>query len=74
MKVNITEAKTDLSKLIRLVESGSEDVIWIYRYNKPVAKITRAATAPAAKRIGIAKGRLQSPKDLDMDIQEQFRI
>lgn len=75
MEVNIAEAKTDFSKLVRLVENGSEDVIWICRYNKPVAKLTKASSAPTANRIGIAKGKLQSPKDLDMDndqIEEMF--
>lgn len=38
MNVNIVEAKAEFSKLVRLVETGREDVIWICRYNKPVAK------------------------------------
>ena len=38
MQVNILEAKTELSKLIRLIETGREDQIIIARYGKPVAK------------------------------------
>lgn len=67
MEVNIAEAKTDLSKLVRLVESGTEEVIWICRYNKPVAKLVSAGNIPVSKRIGVARDRLKSPEDLDMD-------
>lgn len=67
MDVNIAEAKTDLSNLIRMVESGREQTIWICRYNKRVAKIVKANDAPVKNRIGVAKGKLKSPKDLDRD-------
>ena len=36
MQVNILEAKTELSKLIRLVETGKEESVIIARYGKPV--------------------------------------
>lgn len=75
MDVNIAEAKTDLSRLIRMVESGREETIWICRYNKRVAKIVSCKEPPVSKRIGVAKGKLKSPKDLDMDnarIEELF--
>lgn len=39
MQVNIFEAKTDLSKLIHLLETSQEDSITIARYGKPVAKL-----------------------------------
>jgi len=65
MQVNILEAKTELSKLIRLIETGKEDHIIIARYGKPVVKLTSCCDVPVAKRIGIAKGRLKSPDDLD---------
>ena len=67
MQVNILEAKTELSKLIRLIESGKEDQIIIARYGRPVVKMTVYNDTPASKRIGIAKGRLKSPDDLDRD-------
>ncbi len=67
MQVNILEAKTELSKLIRLIETGKEDHIIIARYGKPVVKMTVYNDAPVSKRIGIAKGKLQSPGDLDRD-------
>ena len=70
MQVNILEAKTELSKLIRLIETGKEDHIIIARYGKPVAKMTLYQDAPVSKRIGIAKGKLKSPDDLDQHNDE----
>lgn len=75
MQVNVLEAKTELSKLIRLVESGREDSIIISRYGKPVVKMTKYNDIPVEKRIGVAKGRLKSPADLDKDndmIEQMF--
>ena len=40
MQVNILEAKTELSKLIRLLETGKEESVIIARYGKPVVKLT----------------------------------
>ncbi len=65
MQVNILEAKTELSKLVRLIETGKEERIIIARYGKPVVKMTIYNDAPVSKRIGIAKGKLKSPDDLD---------
>ncbi|MCI8827694.1 MAG: prevent-host-death protein [Ruminiclostridium sp.] len=70
MQVNILEAKTELSKLIRLIETGKEDQIIIARYGKPVAKMTVYNDTPVSKRIGIAKGKLKSPEDLDQHNDE----
>ena len=70
MQVNILEAKTKLSSLVRMVETGQEDMVVIARYGKPVAKITVFNDTPVSKRIGIAKGRLKTPVDLDQDNEE----
>lgn len=67
MDVNIAEAKADLSNLVHLVETGREETIWICRYNKRVAKIEGCRQTPVINRIGIAKGKLKSPQDLDRD-------
>ena len=66
MQVNILEAKTNLSSLVRLVETGKEDMIVIARYGKPVVKLVTYNEMPVSKRIGVAKGRLKSPEDLDL--------
>ena len=65
MQVNILEAKTELSKLIRLVETGKEESVIIARYGKPVVKLTPYTDVPVSKRIGIAKGKLKAPVNLD---------
>ena len=70
MQVNILEAKTKLSSLVRMVETGQEDMVVIARYGKPVVKITVFNDTPVSKRIGIAKGRLKTPVDLDRDNEE----
>ncbi len=65
MQVNILEAKTNLSKLVKLVESGKEESVVIARYGKPVVQIVTCNNTPVSKRIGVAKGKLKSPDDLD---------
>ena len=65
MQVNILEAKTNLSNLVRLIETGKEECIIIARYGKPVVKMVIYNDAPVSKRIGVAKGKLRSPKNLD---------
>lgn len=75
MQVNILEAKTNLSNLVRLIETGKEEHIIIARYGKPVVKMVIYNDTPVSKRIGIAKGKLKSPEDLDQcnnEIAEMF--
>lgn len=74
MQVNILEAKTELSKLIKLIETGKEDHIIIARYGKPVVKMTVYNDAPVSRRIGIAKGKIQAPDDLDQYNEEIARL
>ncbi len=65
MQVSVLEAKTNLSNLVKLVESGKEDQIIIARYGKPVVKMVICNETPVSKRIGIAKGEFKAPDDLD---------
>ena len=65
MQVNMLEAKTDLSKLVRMLESNTQDFIAIARNGKPVAKIVPYEETPVSKRIGIAKGKFKAPNDFD---------
>jgi prevent-host-death family protein len=53
--VSVHEAKTQLSKLIDLVEQG-EDVV-ILRHGRPVARLVRA-TANAKPRLGAMRGEI----------------
>lgn len=70
MQVNILEAKTDFSKLVRLLESKREDTIVVARAGKPVVQITLYKEKPVSKRIGIAKGKFKAPADFDRDNEE----
>ena len=70
MQVNVFEAKTEFSKLIRLIESRREESIIVARNGKPVVKIVPVDRAPVSKRIGIAKGAFTVPDDFDADNQE----
>ncbi len=70
IQVNILEAKTDFSRLIRLLESKREDCITVARNGKPVAKITLIQETPVSKRIGVAKGKFSVKGDFDEGNQE----
>jgi antitoxin (DNA-binding transcriptional repressor) of toxin-antitoxin stability system len=70
MQVNILEAKTGFSKLIRILESGKEKSITVARNGKPVVKITLVDQPAVSKRIGIAKGKFKAPDDFDANNDE----
>ena len=70
MQVGVFEAKTDFSRLIRLVESKREESITVARNGRPVAKIVPYDNAPVSKRIGIAKGKFEVPDDFDAGNEE----
>ena len=57
-KVNIYEAKTNLSKYVEMLESGKEEEIIITRYDKKVAKIVLFKSTSKKKRFGAAIGLL----------------
>jgi prevent-host-death family protein len=62
-QVNIFEAKTNLSKLIELVEQGQEIVI--ARAGKPVARLTQLEPAKRPIRYGGLKGKIWIADDFD---------
>lgn len=70
MQVNILEAKTDFSKLVRLLETKREDFITVARNGKPVVKITLISETPVSKRIGVGKGKFTVKGDFDADNDE----
>jgi antitoxin (DNA-binding transcriptional repressor) of toxin-antitoxin stability system len=74
MQVNVLEAKTNLSGLIRMIETGKETTVIIARYGKPVVKLVPCSEDHAEKRIGVAKGKLKSPDDLDKYNDEIYAL
>lgn len=63
-QVNIFDAKTDLSKLLKLIETKAEDKIIIARSGVPIAQIVPYEKTDTSKRLGIGKGILP---ELDWD-------
>ncbi len=74
-QVNMLEAKTDLSKLVKMLETKQEDVIYLARNGKAVAQMTLIPPKNTDKRIGIAEGKFKIPDDFDSwdkEIEEMF--
>ncbi len=63
MQVNIHEAKTNFSKLVKRVVEGEE--IIIARDHKPVAKLVPIAKSGSKRKLGSAKGQIQIAPDFD---------
>jgi prevent-host-death family protein len=72
-RVGVHEAKTQLSKLLRLVAAGQE--IEILRNGEPVARLV-AAGPRAVRQFGTDQGRFVVPDDFDAplapDVLETF--
>lgn len=65
MAINMFEAKSQLSRLVELVESGAEPEIVIARNGKPAAKLVPMTYRLAGKRIGLAEGQFLVPDELE---------
>ena len=68
VQVNVHEAKTHLSKLIKQVLEG-EDVI-IAKRNKPVVKITMLDELKPKRKLGSAKGKIKMMDDFDEPLED----
>ena len=64
---NMLEAKSNLSRLVEAVESGTQAEIIIARNGRPAARLVAIKSTPAGKRIGIAKGKFKVPDNIDAD-------
>ena len=70
-QVNVLEAKTNLSKLLQMLEDGEEDVIIIARNGQPVADLrlsSKRGRTPSF--LGFKEGKYQIPDDIDVDNDE----
>lgn len=61
--VNIHDAKTRLSQLLRQVERG--ETVVIARAGKPIAQLSPIEEATFGKRLGFMKGSSGTPDDFD---------
>ena len=64
-QVNMFEAKSSLSKLVKDLEQHEEDAVYIARDGKPVVMMVRIPFKEAAGRFGIAEGAFVVPKEFD---------
>lgn len=74
-QMNVLEAKTNFSKILMLLETKQESEVIICKSNKPVAKITLMPEVDRSKCLGIAKGKLKYPinmNDGDEEIAAMF--
>jgi len=76
-QVNMHDAKTMLSQLVKELEDGSQESFIIARHGKPVAQLSlyKPRNAKPKTRIGAAKGKLPVPDDAVLfndDITELF--
>lgn len=75
-RVNIYEAKTNLSKYVEMLETGKEEEIIITRYDKVVARLTLFKNEKDNIRVGAGKGYLSEKpyilKMFDEDLPSLF--
>ncbi|WP_213697465.1 type II toxin-antitoxin system Phd/YefM family antitoxin [Acetomicrobium sp.] len=70
LKVNVHEAKTNLSKLLAQVEEGKEVII--ARAGKPVARLVPIERQTVQRIPGSAKGKLVIADDFDAPLPEDI--
>lgn len=68
-KVNIHEAKTNLSRLIEEVEEGGDVVI--ARAGKPVVRLVAVHQERLPRKLGILDGRFVVPDDFDAPLPDE---
>ena len=64
--VSLFDAKAHFSRLVEELVQGRNDAVVVSRHGKPVVQITAIPSGVGNKRIGVAKGKLKVPNDLDV--------
>jgi prevent-host-death family protein len=70
MEVNVHEAKTQLSRLLKRVSAGEE--ITISRAGVPVAKLIAVAPANVARPLGAMEGQIYIAEDFDAPLPDDL--
>jgi prevent-host-death family protein len=70
MEVNVHEAKTHLSRLLKRVAAGEE--ITIARSGVPVAKLVAVAPASAVRPLGAMEGQIYIAEDFDAPLPDDI--
>jgi len=74
-QVNMLEAKTELSRLVKMLETKQEDVIYLARNRRAIVQMTLIPNKPASKRIGVAEGKFKVPDAFDSwdkEVEDMF--
>lgn len=61
----MSQAKSDLSRLVKAIEDGREREIIVLRHGRPVAKPVPIDIQTAGRRLGVAAGKFSVPDDID---------
>lgn len=72
--VNMLQAKSSLSRLVEIVETGLEREIIIARNGRPVAKLVPLNNVQHSQRIGVAQGKFEVPDSIDTHNDEIARL
>ena len=70
MEVNVHEAKTHLSRLLRRVAAGEE--ITISRAGTPVAKMTAVVPVRSERPLGALEGQISIAEDFDAPLPDDL--
>lgn len=74
-QVNMLDVKNDLPKLVNMLETKQEEIIYLERNGTAVAQMTLIPKKPTSKRIGVAEGKFKVPNEFDVwdkEIEEMF--
>lgn len=63
--VTMHDAKTNLSRYVALVESGTEERIVIARGDVPAAMLVPFEPYDTSRRLDVARGKFDVPEDID---------
>ena len=69
-KVNIHEAKTQLSRLVDRAAKGESFII--AKAGKPLVKVTALDSPKNPKRLGFMKGEIEVPDDFDRMFENEI--
>lgn len=73
-QVNMLEAKSNLSKLVDMIERGQAKEIVIARHGRPAARLIPVRKTRVSQRLGVAKGKFQVPDDIDRHNTDVARL
>lgn len=74
-QVNMLEAKSNLSRLVKMLESKQEEVIYLARNGTAIVQMTLIPKRSVNRRIGVAEGKFKIPDEFDQwdkEVEDMF--